>query len=88
MTSTNANARSATRAMAEGRRADSARHCERVLPALRAAINNGDQVSHHAPPEPGRRSPEPPCRPSCSANRLARVRARRPPTSTSSNNRS
>ena len=45
MTSTNANARGATRAMAEGRRADSARRRERVLTALRAAINNGDQVS-------------------------------------------
>ena len=45
MTSTNANARGATRAMAEGRRADSARRRERVLTALRAAINNGDQVN-------------------------------------------
>jgi hypothetical protein len=45
MTSTNADARTATRAMAEGRRADSARRQQRVLTALRNAINDGDQVS-------------------------------------------
>ena len=45
MTSTNADARRATRAMAQGRRADSARRQQRVLTALRNAIRDGDQIS-------------------------------------------
>ena len=45
MTSTNADARTATRAMAQGRRADSARRRERVLTALSNAIREGDQIS-------------------------------------------
>jgi hypothetical protein len=45
MTTTDPNPRAATRAMANGRRADSARRLHRVLTALGNAINNGEQIS-------------------------------------------
>jgi hypothetical protein len=45
MTTANVDARAATRAMTEGRRADSARRRQRVLTALAAAVNSGDQIS-------------------------------------------
>lgn len=45
MNTTSTSPRATTRAMADGRRADSNRRRQRVLTALRAAINNGDQIS-------------------------------------------
>ena len=45
MSTTDPSPRAATRAMAQGRRADSARRRERVLTALSNAIREGDQIS-------------------------------------------
>jgi uncharacterized protein DUF6262 len=45
MSTTDTGARAATRAMADGRRADSARRRERVLTALGNAIRDGEQIS-------------------------------------------
>ena len=44
-TDTDTGARTATTAMTEGRRADSARRRQRVLTALSAAVNSGEQIS-------------------------------------------